>query len=47
MQQFERDKDALMKQALAESRQRIMVKFLDSLKAKAQVTVNNSFLEES
>ena len=47
MQQFERDKDALMKQALAESRQRTMVKFLDSLKAKAQVTVNNSFLEES
>jgi peptidyl-prolyl cis-trans isomerase D len=47
MQQFERDKDALMKQALAESRQRTMVKFLDSLKAKAQVKVNNSFLEES
>lgn len=47
MQQFERDKDALMKQALAEGRQRTMVKFLDSLKAKAQVKVNNSFLEES
>ena len=47
MQQFERDKDALMKQALAESRQRTMAKFLDSLKAKAQVKVNNSFLEES
>jgi hypothetical protein len=36
-----------MKQGLAEGRQRALVKFLESLKAKAQVTVNNSFLEES
>jgi len=47
MEQFEKEKDALMKQALAEGRQRVLVKFLESLKAKAQVKVNNSFLEES
>jgi hypothetical protein len=47
MEQFEKEKDALMKQALAEGRQRALVKFLESLKAKAQVKVNNSFLEES
>lgn len=47
MEQFEKDKAGLIKQALAESRQRTLGKFLDSLKAKAQVKVNNSFLEES
>ena len=47
MEQFEKDKANLMKQALAESRQRVLVKFLENLKAKAKVTINNSFLEES
>jgi len=47
MEQFEKDKAGLMKQALAEIRQRTLIKFLDSLKAKAEVKVNNSFLEES
>ena len=47
MEQFEKEKDNLKKQALAESRQRALLKFLDSLKAKAKITVNNAFLEAS
>lgn len=45
MGQFEREKDNLKKQALAESRQRALVKFLESLKAKAKINVNNAFIE--
>jgi len=45
MEQFEKDKDNLKKQALLESRQRALIKFLESLKAKAKITVNNAFLE--
>ena len=47
MEQFEREKDNLKKQALAESRQRALIKFMESLKAKAKITVNNAFLEAS
>ncbi len=47
MEQFEKEKNALIKQAEADDRQRVMVKFLDSLKAKANVKINNAFLEES
>jgi peptidyl-prolyl cis-trans isomerase D len=47
MEQFEKEKNTLIKQAEAEDRQRVMVKFLDSLKAKANVKINNAFLEES
>ncbi len=47
MEQFEKDKDNLKKQALLESRQRALIKFLESLKAKAQIKVNNAFLEAS
>jgi len=47
MEQFEKEKSTLMKQALTESRQRVLIKFLDSLKAKAKVKINNAFLEES
>jgi peptidyl-prolyl cis-trans isomerase D len=47
MEQFEKDKAALMKQAQGEARQRVLVKFLDNLKAKAKVKINNAFLEES
>ncbi|MGH7873905.1 MAG: hypothetical protein ACREQO_17015, partial [Candidatus Binatia bacterium] len=47
MAQFEKEKDNLKKQALAESRQRALVKFMESLKAKADIKVNNAFLEES
>jgi peptidyl-prolyl cis-trans isomerase D len=47
MDQFEKEKASLMKQAQADARQRVLVKFLESLKAKATVKINNSFLEES
>jgi hypothetical protein len=36
-----------MKQAQGEARQRVLVKFLDNLKAKAKVKMNDAFLEES
>jgi peptidyl-prolyl cis-trans isomerase D len=47
MDQFEKDKASLMKQAQADARQRVLVRFLDNLKAKAKVKINNAFLEES
>ena len=47
MAQVDKEKDNLKKQALTESRQRALVKFMESLKAKASIKVNNSFLEES
>ncbi len=47
MEQFEKEKDNLKKQALAESRQRALIKFLESLKAKAKIKINNAFLEAS
>ncbi len=47
MEQFEKEKANLMKQAIAENRQRVLIKFLDSLKAKAKIKINNAFLEES
>jgi len=47
MEQFEKQKDNLKKQALAESRQRALIKFLESLKAKAKIKINNAFLEAS
>jgi peptidyl-prolyl cis-trans isomerase D len=47
MTQFEKEKDLLKKQALAENRQRALIKFLEGLKAKAKITVNTAFLEES
>ena len=47
MGQFEKEKDILKKQALAESRQLALIKFLEDLKAKAQIKVNPAFLEES
>jgi len=47
MAQFEKDEATLMKQAQGEARQRVLVKFLDNLKAKAKVKINDAFLEES
>lgn len=47
MEQFEKQKDVLRKQALAEGRQRALIKFLETLKAKAKIKVNNAFLEDS
>jgi peptidyl-prolyl cis-trans isomerase D len=47
MDQFEKDKASLMKQAQGDARQRVLAKFLENLKAKAKVKINNAFLEES
>jgi len=47
MEQFEKEKDNLKKQALAESRQRALIKFIESLKTKAKIKINNAFLETS
>ena len=46
MAQFEKEQGNLKKQALAESRQRALIKFLETLKAKATITVNNAFRDE-
>jgi peptidyl-prolyl cis-trans isomerase D len=47
MGQFEKEKETLKKQALAESRQRALIKFLEGLKAKAKIKFDSAFLEES
>ena len=47
MEQFEKEKVLLKKQALVESRQRALAKYLESLKAKAKIRFNNDFLEAS
>lgn len=47
MEQFEKEKVLLKKQALVESRQRALAKYLESLKAKAKIEFNNDFLEAS
>ena len=47
MEQFEKDKESIKKQTVAESRQRALVKFMESLKSKAKVNLNTAFLEES
>lgn len=46
MEQFEKDKESLKKEALAESRQRALVKFMEGLKSKANIRVNTALLEE-
>jgi hypothetical protein len=47
MNQFEKDREAIKKQALAESRQRVLAKFMEALKNKAEIRLNTAFLEES
>ena len=47
MEQFEKDKDSLKKQAIAESRQQALVKFMEGLKSKARIKVNTTFLEDT
>ena len=47
MERFEKEKTELTKQALAESRQQVLEKFIENLKAKAQIQVHLNFLEES
>ena len=46
MAQFEKDKSQLMQHALAEAKQRILLKFKDELKAKAKIEINSGSLEE-
>ncbi|HKY10013.1 MAG TPA: SurA N-terminal domain-containing protein [Candidatus Binatia bacterium] len=47
MEKFEKEKEAIKRQAIAESRQRALVKFMEGLKSKAQIKMNTAFLEES
>jgi peptidyl-prolyl cis-trans isomerase D len=47
MAEFDKNKDAIKRQALAETKQRALVKFMEGLKSKANVTLNNAFLEEA
>ncbi len=46
MERFEKEKDQLTKQALAESRQRIAQKFMEGLKARAKIEIHTASLEE-
>ena len=47
MEQFEKDKEVIKKQAIAESRQRALFKFMEGLKSKAKIELNTAFLEEA
>jgi peptidyl-prolyl cis-trans isomerase D len=42
MTRFEQERDTLKKQALAEAQQRVMKKFIDGLKAKADIKIQNA-----
>ena len=46
MEQFEREKETIKKQAIAESRQRALFRFMEGLKSKAKIELNTAFLEE-
>jgi hypothetical protein len=46
MERFEKEKEQLTNQALGESRQQVMHKFIDSLKAKAEIKIQPGALEE-
>jgi peptidyl-prolyl cis-trans isomerase D len=46
MERFEKEKGRLQEQALTETRQRALQKFVDSLKAKAQIEIQAKILEE-
>jgi peptidyl-prolyl cis-trans isomerase D len=47
MERFEKEKETLKKQALAESRERVLQKFIEGLKSKAKIQIHTSSLEES
>ena len=47
MERFDKEKEQLTNQALEESRQQVMQKFVESLKAKAQIQVHPGSLQES
>jgi peptidyl-prolyl cis-trans isomerase D len=46
MERFEKEKDTLSKQAMGETRQRVLQKFMEGLKAKAKIQVHTATLEE-
>ena len=46
MEQFEREKAVIKKQAIAESRQRALFRFMEALKSKAKIELNTAILEE-
>lgn len=46
MERFEKEKNSLTQQALAEARQRVAQKFMDSLKSKAKIQYRTEALEE-
>ncbi|HEX9144029.1 MAG TPA: SurA N-terminal domain-containing protein [Candidatus Binatia bacterium] len=46
MERFEREKNSLTQQALAEARQRVAQKFMEGLKSKAKVQIHAETLEE-
>jgi len=46
MERFEKEKNSLTQQALAEARQRVAQKFMEALKSKAKVQIRSEALEE-
>jgi hypothetical protein len=46
MERFEREKNSLTQQALAEARQHVAQKFMEGLKSKANVKLRSESLEE-
>ncbi|HEX9445077.1 MAG TPA: hypothetical protein VGA73_13210, partial [Candidatus Binatia bacterium] len=46
MERFDREKGRLMEQALADKKQAMMKKFVDSLKAGAKIKIEPAVLEE-
>ena len=47
MERFDKEKEIIKKQAVAESRQRALIKFMEGLKSRATINLNAGFLEES
>ena len=47
MERFDKEKEQFTKQALAENQQQVLQRFVDALKAKAQIQVHPGALEES
>jgi hypothetical protein len=46
MGQFDKEKEQLRNQALGESRQQVMQRFVENLKAKAEIKIHPGALEE-
>ena len=47
MEKFDKEKEIIKKQTVAESRQVALIKFMEGLKSKAKIKLNTGFLEES